>query len=266
MPRSCYPPYDFVCSYQDNCPHLDGMSTTWVLGEYRRGEKTYNEHLRIIDVLDEQLRTELNRIRKLERELAELRAKYQALHQKQFKPNRKDNADSRAQKADGKPGDLAGKKKRGAPVGHPGWFRQKATEIDRSVHVAAPQRCPHCGSKDLRPMNDRMEHIQEDIVLVPRPVVARYVHDQAFCTRCRRPVVQAAADEILHAPIGPVAKATAMYLRYDVCIPYRKVAEIFRVLFGLSYVPASLVGFDRKAAKMGENIYADLREKIRASA
>lgn len=266
MPRACYPPYDFVCPYRDNCPHLDGMSTTWVLGEYRRGEKTYNEHLRIIDVLDEQLRTALNRIRKLERELAELRAKYQALHQKQFKPNKKDNADSRAQKADGKPDDLAGKKKRGAPVGHPGWFRPKATEIDRSVHVAAPQRCPHCGSKDLRPINERMEHIQEDIVLVPRPVVARYVHDQAFCTRCRRPVVQAAADEILHAPIGPVAKATAMYLRYDVCIPYRKVVEIFRVLFGLSYVPASLVGFDRKAAKMGENIYADLREKIRASA
>ena len=107
MPRACYPPYDFVCSYQDNCPHLDGMSTTWVLEEYRRGEETYNEHLRIIDVVDEQLRTAPNRIRKLERELAEARAKYQALHQKQFKPNRKD-ADSRAQKADGKPDDPAG--------------------------------------------------------------------------------------------------------------------------------------------------------------
>jgi hypothetical protein len=42
--------------------------------------------------------------------------------------------------------------------------------------------------------------------------------------------------------------------------------EIFRVLFGLSSVPASLVGFDQKAARMGENIYADLREKLRASA
>ena len=266
MPRACYPPYDYVCPYQDNCSHLDGMSTTWVMEEYRRGEETYNEHLRIIDVVDEQLRTALNRIRKLERELAEARAKYQALHQKQFKPNRKDRVDSHAQKADGKPdGPEERKKKRGAPVGHPGWFRQKATDIDRSVHVAAPQQCPHCGSKDLMPMNENMEHVQEDIVLAPRPVVTRYVHDQAFCTRCRRPVAGAAADEILHAPIGPVAKAAAMYLRYDVCIPYRKVVEIFRVLFGLSYVPASLVGFDRKAAKLGENIYADLREKIRSS-
>ena len=265
MPRACYPPYDYICPYQDNCPHLDGMSTTWVMGEYRRGQKTFNEHLRIIDVIDEQLRTALNRIRKIEKEYAELQAKYQALHQKQFKPNRKKNADSRAQKADVKPDDPVKEKKRGAPLGHPGWFRPKATEIDRNVHVTAPQRCPHCGSEVLTPMNEHVEHIQEDIVLVPRPVVARYVHDQAFCARCRRPVVQPAADEILNSHIGPVAKAAAIYLRYDVCIPYRKVEEIFRVLFGLSYVPASLVGFDRKAAKMGENIYADIREKIRAS-
>ncbi len=119
--------------------------------------------------------------------------------------------------------------------------------------------------KDLRPMDERMEHIQEDIVIAPRPVVTQYVHEQAFCTRCRRPVVQAAADEVPNAPIGPVAKATAMYLRYAVCIPYRKVTEILRVLFGLTCVPASLFGFDQKAAKRGEEIYRDLRKKIRAS-
>lgn len=266
MPRCCYPPYDFACPYLDNCPHLDGMSTAWTLGQYRRGQEFYQEHLRITDLFDEKLRTALNHIGKLERELVELRAKYQALHQKQFKPNRKKNPASPAPKADGSSDDSAGAKKRGAPIGHPGWFRSKPTEIDRSVHVAAPQQCPHCGSKDLTPQAEPVEHIMEDIALVPRPVVTRYVHDQAFCPRCRRPVVAAAADEIVNAPIGPVAKATAMYLRYDVCIPYRKVVEILRSLFGLKCVPAALVGFDRKAAKSAENIYADLREKIRASA
>jgi transposase len=260
--RSAYPPYDFVCPYQDHCPHLEGMSTTWVLEEYRRGEQTYDEHLRRIDAFDERLQKDRKRIRELEREVVELRAKYQALHQKQFKPNRKKNAPCEEKAADRPPG----KKKRGAPVGHPGWFRPKPTQIDRSIHVAAPKKCPHCSSTDLTSIHEHMEHIQEDIVLVPRPMVTRYVHEQAFCTRCRRPVVQAAVDEILHAPIGPVAKAAAMYLRYDVCIPYRKVVEIFRVLFGLSYVPASLVGFDQKAAKMGAGIYEDLREKIRVSA
>lgn len=265
MPR-CYPPDDFVCPYQDNCPHLEGMSTTWVLEEYRHGEQFYDEHLRIIDAFNEQLQTAHNRIGKLEGELAELRAKYQALHQKQFKPNRKNKADSPVQKADGIFDDSTTKKKRGAPEGHPGWFRPKPTTIDRSVHVPAPQQCPHCGLKDLTPVDEPMEHIQQDIVLAPRPVATRYVHDQAFCPRCHRLVVEAASEEILHAPIGPVAKAAAMYLRYDVCIPYRKVVEILTTLFGLTCVPASLVSLDRKAAQLGENIYADLREKIRASA
>ncbi len=261
MARSAYPPYDFVCPYQDHCPHLEGMSTTWVLEEYRRGEETYDEQLRMIDVFDERLEKDRKRIRDLEREVVELRAKYQALHQKQFKPNRKKNATCKEKAAD----QPLAKKKRGAPVGHPGWFRPKPTQIDRSIHVAAPKKCPHCSSTDLMSINEHMEHIQEDIVLVPRPMVTRYVHEQAFCARCRRSVVQAAPDEILHAPIGPVAKATAMYLRYEVGIPYRKVLEIFRVLFGLSSVPASLVGFDQKAVRMGERIYQDLREKLRAS-
>jgi len=259
--RAAYPPDDFVCPYQDHCPHLEGMSTTWVLEEYRRWDETYDEQLRIIDAFDERMEKDRKRIRELEREVAELRAKYQALHQKQFKPNRKKHAACEENAADRS----QEKKKRGPPIGHPGWFRAKPTHIDRNVHVPAPQRCPRCGSSDLTPIDDNMEHIQEDIVLVPRPTVTRYVHEQAFCSQCRRSVMQAAPDEILHAPIGPVAKATAMYLRYEVCIPYRKVVEIFKVLFGLTAVPASLVGFDQKAVRMGDGIYQDLREKLRAS-
>jgi len=46
---------------------------------------------------------------------------------------------------------------------------------------------------------------------------------------------------------------------------YRKVQEVFSVLFGLQFVPASAVGFDRQAVKKGAAIYEDLRQKIRAS-
>jgi hypothetical protein len=49
-------------------------------------------------------------------------------------------------------------------------------------------------------------------------------------------------------------------------MPYRKVTEVFRDLFGLEFVGASAVGFDRQAVAKGTAIYEDLREKIRASA
>jgi transposase len=266
MTRCPYPPDDFECLYKDSCPYLDGLSTTWVLEEYRQADDVYQEHLRIIDDFDGQLKLRDERIRMLERENAQLKAKLQALHHRQFKPNRKKGV-----RTDGKDGPGAsvsseGKpKKRGAPVGHPGWMRPKPDRIDRTLHVPAPTICPHCQSHDLTPMEENTEHLQEDIVLQPQTVVTRYLHGQAFCPRCHRPVVQAAKGELLNAPIGPVAKSVAIYLRYRIGIPYRKTAELFRELFGLNFVPASALLFDRKATARATPIYEDLRGKIRVS-
>ena len=114
-------------------------------------------------------------------------------------------------------------------------------------------------------MEETTGHVQEDIVIRPQARVIRYLHGQAFCTRCHRPVIQAGEGELLNAPIGPVAKSVAMYLRYRIGIPYRKTTELFRELFGLTFVPASALGFDRKAATRGAPIYEDLRDKIRNS-
>jgi hypothetical protein len=94
MPRSPYPPHDFECLYRHACPYLDGLSTRWVLGEYRRAHDVYQKHLRIIDGFDDELKVRDERIRVLERENAELKAKLQALHQRQFKRNKKKEAES----------------------------------------------------------------------------------------------------------------------------------------------------------------------------
>jgi len=242
------------------------LSTTWILGEYRRGEEEYQEHLRIIDHFYESLKASDERIRVLERENAELKAKLQALHRRQFKSNKK--KDAKTGEKDVATTSLANerqKKKRGAPVGHPGWMRAKPERIDRTIHVPAPTSCPHCQSEDLTPLEESTEHVQEDIVLEPRTLVTRYLHGQALCPRCHRLVVQAGEGELLNAPIGPVAKSVALYLRYRMGLPYRKTAELFQDLFGLKFVPASALLFDRQAAARGTPIYKDLGEKIRTS-
>jgi transposase len=238
----------------------------WVLGEYRRAAEVYQEHLRIIDGFDDDLKARDKRIRILERENAQLKAKLQALHRRQFRSNKKKDAETGGKDAEGaSPSNEGKKKKRGAPVGHPGWVRPKPDRIDRTVDVPAPTICPHCQSDLVTPMEESTEHFQEDIVIRPRTLVTRYLHGQAFCARCHRPVVQAGEGELLNAPIGPVAKSVALYLRYRMGIPYRKTTELLRELFGLKFVPASALGFDRKAAARGAPIYEDLREKIRTS-
>lgn len=266
MPRYPYPPSDFECLYRHSCPYLDGLSTQWVLEEYRRAPDVYQEHLRIIDLFDGHLKTRDERIRVLERENAQLKAKLQALHQRQFKPNKKKEAQAGGKDAES-PSSFNGgeKKKRGAPFGHPGWVRPKPLRIDRTVEVPAPKICPHCQSEELTPIQETTEHVQEDIVIQPRTLVTCYRHGQALCARCNRPVVQAGKGELLNAPIGPVAKSVALYLRYRIGISYRKTTELFRELFGLTFAPASALGFDRKAAAQGMPIYEDLRDKIRAS-
>jgi transposase len=258
-----YVTHDFKCPYVKSCPHLDWLSAHWVLEEYRRGQDDYHEHIEIIDRFYAALKEKDERMRILEKENAELNAKLKLLHQRQFKPNQKEET---ADKKKGSLEDLSlKKKKRGAPTGHPGWARSKPDRIDRTVHVPAPTRCPYCMKDNLEPHSGLHEHIQEDIVIEPRAEVVRYLHEQRFCSTCNRPVVQSAEGEILNAPIGPVAKSVAIFLRYRIGVSYRKTTEIFRELFGLNFVPASAVGFDRKAALLGSPIHEDLREKIRAA-
>ena len=260
MPRYPYPPPGFECAYRHACPYLDMLSTTWVFGEYQRSYDVYQEHLRIFDNFYEALKAKGDRIRVLERENAELKAKYQAIHQRQFKPNRKPKEQAEARNVE------AGKKKHGAPTGHPGWFRAKPKRIDRTVIVAAPTHCPYCHDDKLSPLSEATEHVQEDMAPPPPPIVTKYIHHQAWCTRCGKAVSQAGEDEMPGAHIGPLAKATAIYLRQDVGITYRKTQRLIKDLFGLSFVPASALGFDRKATSRGIPLYEDVKDKIRVSA
>lgn len=260
MVQCIYPPQGFTCPYRNSCPHMGMLSTTYVYGEYRRSSNVYQEHLRCFDNYQETLRAKSERIQILERENAELKAKYQAIHQRQFKPNRKPKDDK------GTGSEQKESKRRGAPKGHPGWSRSKPAHVDKTVIVEAPTQCPHCQGDQLRPMEETTEHIQEDIAPPPPPIVTRYIHQQAWCSHCGKVVSIKGEDEIIGAQIGPLAKATAIYLRQDIGITYRKVQRLIKDLFGLSFVPASALGFDRKATHQGLPLYEDVREKIRASA
>jgi len=182
------------------------------------------------------------------------------LHQRQFKSNKNRNRQSSNDSADNC--SAQAKKKRGAPKGHPGWFRRKPDHVDKTVVVAAPDICPHCACTDLSPIEKIKDHLQEDIVLQPRPQVTNFKHHQAFCPQCNRPVIQAAEGELLNCKIGPTTKAAAVFLRYGLRIPYRKVQELFEVLFNMPFVPASAMAFDRTATRRGEPLYEDLKEKL----
>jgi hypothetical protein len=206
----------------------------------------------------EQLDQAHRRIQELEQAVQQLQAQNQALHRRQFKGRATPTAPDPASPAAGGP------KKRGAPVGHPPWQRPSPKTIDQVVTVPAPNICPHCQSPDLQPVQPLHEHVQEDIVLEPRTVATCFVHQQARCGRCHRLVLQPGPGELPGCYIGPAAKATAVYLRYELNVPQRKISRFFADFFGLKFVPASAYGFERQAARRGAPLYEDLRQKIQA--
>ena len=102
-------------------------------------------------------------------------------------------------------------------------------------------------------------------MLVPRTRVVKYVHEQCWCPTCRRPVYQLAEGELAGCSIGPITRAVATHLRYDLQIPYRKVQYLLQNLFGMPLVPASAMNFDRKATALGRPLYEELRAKLQSA-
>lgn len=251
MARSREAPADMDCPYRHRCPHLEGMSCSWVMENYQdafelreREDRLREDYQRRIDELTKALQER-------DTTIASLRLQ----HRKQFKANLPRPPENSRRRS----------RKRGAPAGHPPWRRPEPPVIDRRVKVPAPVRCPHCHCDHLQDHPELYEHVQEDIVPPPRPVVTAYVHHQAWCPQCRRAVYQAAAGELPGKQIGPLTRAVAMHLRYDLQIPYRKAQHILKDLFGMPFVPASAMAFDRQATKKGLPLYEEIRVKLQAS-
>jgi transposase len=258
MGRCKEAPWGFQCPYKDACPHL-GISTTWASlllsdkdkDSFRDGHSwlAAQEELK---ALDEENRTLAARV-------AELESRLKQQHRLRFKPNRKAIASARYD-AQG----TTAPRKRGAPVGHPPWCRPTPDHVDHCVHVPAPSVCPHCENKELVSVHAEHVQLQEDIVLQPRTVVTKYVHELAFCPNCRREVFQTAEGELRNCEIGPITKAAAVYLRHEVKLSFRDVRKVFAGLFGMPFVPASAMAFSHRTAERGVHLYEDLRDKIRA--
>jgi len=262
MPRYKEPPLGFRCPYEHHCPYLQGLSTQAVFNQYQRAHFKELDFWRLREEQEKQIHALLQTVRKQESEIDRLKAELKMLHQRQFKANKKTAA---TQPNDSTQPDSGGKKKRGAPVGHPPWSRKKPDRVDRTVVVGSPETCPHCHASTDDTRTGTSSYVQEDIVLTPQTVVTEYVHHQAWCPDCRRLVCRYQEGELPNAPIGPNAKAAALYLRYGLSVPYRKIQSAMKTLFNIDFVPASTLGFEQRARKNADPIFEDLVEKMRQS-
>ena len=267
MPFSFYPNHEHNCPNVSHCPHLGGAALgTLVLlaneqeqsrralhasldAERARGDRLFEENQRLQKELD-QVKLEL----KLERQ-----NKFATNKQKQDSGDTADapNASAAASTTE--------KKKRGAPVGHPGWFRKTPTQYDWAVDVAAPKRCPHCdGSVSVLDKASATKHLQEDII-DGRYRVVLYRHEAACCEACGQAAQKPGDGEILNSRIGPHLRSLAIYLRNVIGISYRKIPQVIEEFFGITFTPAALIGFEIMLADKAKPVVDDIAKKLGSS-
>jgi len=258
-------PDGFICPYRGRCPELDELSTHWIFSEYQRAAIREREHRKIREEMRQEISALEQRYRELEKQNDQLIAENKILHQRQFKSRaKKDKAiNKERESADTSQGKKA--KPRGAPKGHPAWNRKVPSHFDREVEIEAPCECPHCQSETDRSISGHTSYVQEDIEIKTRTVVSRYTCATAYCPKCRRQVANAQGSELAFSPIGPNAKAAALYLRHEIKMSYRKVSRLMRDLFGLDFTPSSILGFERCARKNADPLYENLILKMRSA-
>ena len=254
-----YPKHEYGCPQVGHCPHLGGAALGGlVLAADEQTEWTNALH-RQVDALREENSAKSRKIEELTAQVEQLQRELKAERQKQFHRRKEEPAAEEPESTT--PQDT---KKRGAPLGHPGWYRRRPVGFDEAVFVPAPGRCPHCdGRVKARPERPVYEHLQEDWIDGKRVVVC-YRHEAGRCGKCRRWVRSAGPGELLRAMIGPQLRAASLFLQYDIGLTTRKVVRTVAGLAQFAFTPASLLRFGAEAARKAQPLAQDVAEKLRA--
>lgn len=260
-----YPKLERGCVNVSHCPHLGGAAVGHLV-------QIANHSGTTIDRLHQQLEGERERNSKLvaenirlETELAQAKLELKLERQNKFATAQQKAGSTTGTEPSAIPTGTEEKKKRGAPVGHQGWFRPTPKEYDWLIEVAAPRRCPHCdGNVTVAATRAKIDHLQEDIIENTYRVVC-YQHPAARCDECGRWVQQAGKDEILDSRIGPYLRSRAIWLRNVIGISYRKIPQIIEEMHHITFTPAALIGFETMLAGKAQPVVDDIAKKLASS-
>ena len=234
------------CKWKDNCPYLNYRSTDEVIVERNYLSKRVEDMEKTMKLAEEKIRALTFHLQELEAEKKDLQEELNCAIRKPFKSNLKKDKTQQE------------KKKRGAPIGHPGVTRGMPVKIDEYFDVY-PTKCDKCGSQDLIIYPSFGNHIVEDIEIKVKTTCFR--KHWGYCRKCKKTIYPESDKVIPKSHIGVVARATGGYLRY-VGISFDKVQKIFNDLFGFKISSASLVSYDGNMGENGLPVYEKIKQMV----
>ena len=237
------------CHHGTCCPYLNGEDVSLLLGERDYLSQRIDEMERVMGMAQAEMEKLRQENQNLKEEKEKLGYQLKQMLGKIFK-------------AGVKPDPQVNRPKRGAPCGHRGNSRRRPEEISEFMDIY-PDRCDKCGDKIKTYQKTFDEHVVEDIEIKKK--VTCYRLHYGYCPRCKKVVYSRVKEPILASDrIGVQARAVGGYLRY-LGLPYRKVARIFREVFGLNLTHPSFLAFNTEQAQNGASVYEGIKESIRQS-
>src|SRR5262245_46280586 len=200
--------------------------------------RTYTFHLEV-----ERLKTELERLKTLELEVAELRERLGQNSQNSSKPPSSDPP-SVSRPNNRQP---SGRKRGGQP-GHQGRARKllPPEEVDTMIELR-PSSCCKCGSLLLGDDPNPARHQVSDIPPV-KAEVTEYRQHRLGCPACGEITAAPWPAEMPRGCFGPRIQAIVGYLTGRLALSHRDVAEGMEVLHGLSLGLGSVAAIQRQVS------------------
>lgn len=148
------------------------------------------------------------------------------------------------------------------------FFRPRPEDIDETIEVLLPGRCPHCGGELVE--EEVHPQFSTDIPPVEPRTTCFNVHC-ARCKRCRRrvqgrhPLQSSNALGAASCQIGPNAIALSAQLNKCLGASYGRIAGLFSTTFRLTVARSTLVRAVVRLARKGEALYARITVLVRQS-
>jgi len=148
----------------------------------------------------------------------------------------------------------------GGQPGHPGHTLRRVEKPDHTLRHAV-ERCQRCGRSLVEQTPDHLERRQ--VFDLPEPKLEVTEHQGEVKTCPCGCVNRAAFPSEVAAPVqyGPYAKSVAVYLKGYQLLPFERLCEIMRDLFGCeSFSEGTLANFDVDCSRRLQPVEAAIRD------
>jgi transposase len=240
------------------------MATTNGGHSHPQDRPTYEQLWAENQRLKQQLQAAEARIRALEDEVEKLHRQIEKLareSKRQAAPFRKaDGPKPQPKKPGRKPGDAHGPHAHRAAIA--------PAEIDEHYDAPLPERCPHCGDRQVSETGTARQYQTE---IPRRPIHRQFTIHIGRCTGCGRRVQGRHALQTSDAlgaaasQLGPDAHAAVVTLNKGLGLSHGKCRRFFHEVLGIHVARATSVRSLLRSARVAEPAYGQIQQAVRKS-